>query len=92
MGPTYLIQRRDVLRRKRLSDGCLQARVSALLWCINHGKPGFIIVAMSYQADRLKIIRIDQQDDHLTITMVGAVVRAGTFRMGNAGHLQIECA
>jgi len=80
------------LRFQCLADGHLQAWICPLLWGIHQGKPGFSIVTVGYKTDGLVMIPIDQQDDHLAITLVSTVVRTRTFIMAKAGHLQIERA
>jgi hypothetical protein len=49
-------------------------------------------MAVGNKADRLVIVSINQQYDHLAIALVGAVVRAGTIRRVMAGRLQVKRA
>ena len=54
------------------------------------GKPGSSILSMDNQCGWVDLISINQQDNHLAITVIGFMVRAGTVGMSQTGNLQIK--
>ncbi|RIK53730.1 MAG: hypothetical protein DCC59_06305 [Chloroflexi bacterium] len=79
------------MRHQDASDGCLKLLAGALSNGICQGKPGLVILPMDYERGRILLLPINEQNNELTITIIGPMVWAGTIEVGQAGHMQIEC-
>ena len=87
-----LPQQWDIFDCQRLTDSPLEARVSALLRGIHYRKPGLTIVAMGDDAERLTFPAIDQQNNHLAVTPLGAVMGTRAVGRAVAGNVQVKGA
>jgi len=57
---------------------------------IGQRKPGFSILPMDNQSSGIRMLPINEEDNHLAVAVICTVVRAGTICMSQASHLQIK--
>jgi hypothetical protein len=75
---------------KYASDGHLHVLVAMTIDWDCQRERGFSLLSMDNQCGRIALISIDKDNDHLAIAVIGAMMRAGTARVSQAGNVQIE--
>jgi acyl-CoA synthetase (AMP-forming)/AMP-acid ligase II len=75
---------------ERAPYSSLEMLVSSLSHRICKGEPTFIILSVDDQTGRIIILAINQQDYHLAIAALCAMMRAGAIAVSMARSLQIK--
>lgn len=78
------------MRNEGAPDCCFQVLVGTLADRTCQRNPGSAILTVDDQCGRIILLPINEEDDHLTTAISGSMVWAGTIRVSEAGHLQIE--
>ncbi|MBI5953660.1 MAG: hypothetical protein HY865_18555 [Chloroflexi bacterium] len=67
-----------------------QFRICSLTWVVRNGKPGLPIISVQDQCDWFCISSINQQDHHLTVTLIRSMIWAWAIVRSSPGDMQIE--
>jgi hypothetical protein len=78
-------------RTKDASNKHFQMMVGVFPGRVCQGQPGSVILSVNDQCDRIILLLVNKQHNHLTIAALCSVMWARTIGMRPAGNVQIEC-
>jgi hypothetical protein len=75
---------------ERPLNGCLETLADVPP--IQRGKrqPRFALLPVNDKCDRIALLLIDKENNHLAVALIRSVMRASAILMGHPGHLQVE--